>query len=295
LEGIGSLPIESDQLDKRETKMQDTIVTMYCVCDDVLRALGYQDDPQTRYAAAEVMTVPLVAAAFFGGNLALSRRFLHQHGYTRHTLSASRFNRRLHALPLAVWQTVFDLLGQVFKAHHPAGTYTVDSMPFPVCDNIRIKRCKLLRGEEHRGYCASKRRYFFGLKVHLLITGAGAPVEFVLTPGSVGDLPGFKGLPLDLPAGAIVHGDRAYNDYQEEDLLRDAGAIVLRSQRKKNSKRPLAPWLEALGRPVRQRIETTFSQVAALLPRHVQAVTARGFVLKVMCFLLAVSFRYLEG
>ena len=274
--------------------MQDTILTMYCVCDDVLRALDYQDDPQTRFSAAEVMLVPLVAAAFYGGNMALNRRFLHEHGYTRQTLSASRFNRRLHALPLTVWQTLFDLLGQVFKKHHLAGTYTVDSMPFPACDNIRIKRCKLLRGEEHRGYCASKRRYFFGLKVHLLITGAGAPVEFVLTPGGGSDLSGFKALPLDLPAGAIVHGDRAYNDYQEEDLLGDAGEIVLRSQRKKNSTRPLAPWLEALGRPVRQRIETTFSQVEAILPRHVKAVTTRGFVLKVMCFLLAVSVGYLE-
>ncbi len=60
-------------------------------------------------------------------------------------------------------------------------------MPFPVCDNIRIKRCRLLPGEEHRGYCASKRRYYFGLKVHLLITGQGHPVEILLTPASVAD------------------------------------------------------------------------------------------------------------
>ncbi len=64
MEVADSLPIESNQLDNRETKMQDTIVTMYCVCDDVLHALGYQDDHQTRFASAEVMLVPLVAAAF---------------------------------------------------------------------------------------------------------------------------------------------------------------------------------------------------------------------------------------
>lgn len=50
-----------------------------------------------------------------------------------------------------------------------------------------------------------------------------------------------------------------------------------------------------VGRPVRQRIETTFSQVEALLLRHVHGVTARGFVLKALCFHFAVSFRYLQG
>lgn len=156
--------------------------------------------------------------------------------------------------------------------------------------NIRIKRCRLLPGEEHRGYCASKRRYDFGLKVHLLITGQGHPVEIVLTPASVSDIAGFKALPLDLPEDAKIHADRAYTDYQEEDLLSDCGHIILQSQRKKNSKRPLLPWLEALGRPIRQRIETTFSQVESLLPKHIHAVTARCVALKILCFFLATAF-----
>jgi len=167
-------------------------------------------------------------------------------------------------------------------------------MPVVACDNIRIKRCKLLPGEEHRGYCASKRRYFFGLKVHLLITGSGHPVEFVLTPGSAADVSTFKELPLDVELGAVIYGDRAYTDYQEEDLLQEAARITLRAQRKKNSKRPLPLCLEFLGKPIRQRIETTFSQFEALLPHHIHAVTEQGFTLKVVCFLLAVSISYFQ-
>ena len=49
--------------------MQDTIVTIYCLCDDALRGLGYQDDPQARLSSAQVMTVPLVAACFFSGKV----------------------------------------------------------------------------------------------------------------------------------------------------------------------------------------------------------------------------------
>ena len=224
---------------------------------------------------------------------AVAHHFLHSHGDTRHTRSASRFSRRLHALPPNLWHTLFELLSAVFKAHHGSGDYIVDSLPVPVCDNIRIRRCKLFQGEHHRGYTASKRRYFFGLKVHLLVTGQGEPVEFVLTGGACSDINGLKLLTLALPPGSTLHGDRAYTDYQEEDLLQDAGAITLQPQRKHNSKRPVPAWIEFLSKPIRQRIETSFGEVTRLFPKHIHAVTAQGFVLKLICFLLVFSFKCL--
>lgn len=273
--------------------MQDTITTMYCLCDDFLKANGCCDDPQCRVSTAQVMTTPLVAATFFGGNIALARRFLVCHGYFAHDLSASRFCRRLHAIAKELWRRLFRLFGEVFVRHNPGQNYVVDSLPVPACDNIRIKRCKLLRGEEHRGYIASKRRFFFGLKVHLVVTGQGQPIEFVLEPGSVSDIVAFKHFDLDLPVGSLIHADRAYTDYAEEDLLHEAHDITLQAQRKKNSKRPLALCREFVFKPTRQRIETAFSQVTRLFPKHIHAVTTDGFVLKVICFLLAYSFQCL--
>jgi len=61
--------------------MDDTITTIYCLCDGFLKASHHEDDPQVRPTTAEVMTVPLVAATFFGGNLDKTRRFLHEYGY----------------------------------------------------------------------------------------------------------------------------------------------------------------------------------------------------------------------
>jgi hypothetical protein len=272
--------------------MQDTITTMFCLCDDFLKANGCYDDVQCRVSTAQIMTTPLVAAAFFGGNLALTRRFLHSHGYFQHDLSASRFCRRLHAIARELWHHLFRLLGEIFVRFNSQQEYVVDSVPIPVCDNIRIRRCKLLTGEEHRGYIASKKRFFYGLRVHLLITGAGEPVEFVLAPGAASDVQVFKDFDLDLPQGSILYADRAYNDYGFEDLLHEAG-IILQAQRKKNSTRPLSLCREFIGRPVRQRIETTFSQVTLRFPKHIHAVTAQGFVLKIICFLLAYSFQSL--
>jgi hypothetical protein len=61
--------------------LNDTIITIYCLCDDFLKAIHRFDDPQVRLSTAEVMSVPLVAATFFGGNIDKTCRFLHEYGY----------------------------------------------------------------------------------------------------------------------------------------------------------------------------------------------------------------------
>jgi hypothetical protein len=74
------------------------------------------------------------------------------------------------------------------QRHAPECAHAVDSLPVPVCVNIRIRRCRLYPlkepgANEFRGYVPSKRRYFYRLRVHLVVTGAGEPVEFALAAG----------------------------------------------------------------------------------------------------------------
>jgi hypothetical protein len=294
--------------------MDDTITTIYCLLDDFLKAISHHrgDDPQTRLSSAEVMTIPLVASTFFGGNIDKTRRFLHEYGYMPMMISKSHLNRRLHAIDPMLWRVLFELLAQAFKQRNdPAQTYVVDSLPVPVCDNIRIRRCRIYPLEEghdddddddddgtpekkrsFRGYIASKRRYFYGLRVHLVVTGAGEPVEFALAAGSEADVTIFKELELDLPEGSIICADKAYTDYDYEDLLEEVG-LHLKAQRRKNSKRQMPAWEEFLGKPIRQYIETVFSQLTSLFPKKLHAVTPRGFELKIVCFLLAFSIQCL--
>ncbi len=47
--------------------MDDTITTIYCLCEYFSKAMHHRDDPQVRLSTAEVMLVPFVAPAFFGG------------------------------------------------------------------------------------------------------------------------------------------------------------------------------------------------------------------------------------
>ena len=76
----------------------------------------------------------------------------------------------------------------------------------------------------------------YGLKLHLMVTESGVPVEFFLTPGSFSDVWGLRCYPFDLPQGAVVYANKAYCNYGIEDALAEAG-IMLKPLRKKNSKR----------------------------------------------------------
>ena len=53
--------------------MDDQILALYCLCDDVSKALHPIEDRQCRMSDAEVMTTAIVAARFFGGNFERAR------------------------------------------------------------------------------------------------------------------------------------------------------------------------------------------------------------------------------
>ena len=271
--------------------MNSQIVAVYCLLDDLLKALYHPEDQQCEMSDAEGMTTAIVAALHFGGNHEKTRNFLKEAGYMPRMLSKSRFNRRWHRIADLFW-TLFNLLGEIWKQLNAHSIYILDSFPVAARDNYRIRRCHLYQGEEWRGYQASKKRYFYGLKIHLMITETGQPVEFFLTPGGWSDTPTLKQYLLDLPADSKITGDKAYNDYEVEDALKEAG-LHLTPLRKKNSKRPLAPWVNYLMSSYRKMIETTGSLIEQLLPKHIHAVTARGFELKVALFVLACSINYL--
>lgn len=130
--------------------MDDTITTIYYLCDEFLKAVRHRDDSQVHLSTAEVMTVPLVAAAFFGANIDKTRRFLHEYGYMKKMISKGRFNHRLHAIEPTLWQQgLFSLLAETFKLNNSDQSYVVDSLPVAVCDNIRIRRCRLYPLKEH--------------------------------------------------------------------------------------------------------------------------------------------------
>jgi hypothetical protein len=264
------------------------IIAIYFFSDEILKSLRFYDDPQTKMTNAEIVSLAIIAALFFKGNQRQASIFLKQYRYISNILSEGHLNWRLHRIPCEIWQGIFSALAEHFKSINLSNEYAVDSFPIPVCDNIRIFRSKLFRGKQFRGYIASKKRFFFGIKAHILVTARGDVIECLFAPGSTSDLSIFKNFQLDLPAHATIYADKAYTCYDLEDFLNE-NKISLVAQRKANSKRPLIGCIRYIQSRIRKRIETTFSQITSLFPRYIHAITSKGFMLKVYLFILAYS------
>ena len=169
--------------------------------------------------------------------------------------------------------------------------FAVDSFPVFCCQKCRIDRRKILKDKKFIGYSASKRKYFCGVKVHMVVTCDGSPVEFSVSPGSRGDLAELWKMPLEIPIGSRLYADGAYNSYELEDILLEDEGIQLLSKRTKTHKnRPHPEELAQIISPRRQIVETCFSCITALLPRYIKYTTEQGFLLKVVTTVLAYSF-----
>jgi hypothetical protein len=268
--------------------MDETMIATYCLCDDLLKAIHHQEDSQGQMNDAAVMSTTFTAALFFRGNHASARAMLQQDGDMPPMLSKSRLSRRLHRLQdLLILFT--NLLGQIWKTLTTDAIDVIESLPIAVYDNMRMRRAKLYTEEKYRGYTARRKRYVYGLNMHLMVTQDGQPVACVLTHGGFGDVDAFKSYAYELPEGSIIDADKASNDYEIEDLLQAVDHMQLIPMRKKHSQRALPPSVSFVQHDHRNLVETAGSFMAQLLPKSIHTVTSQGFELKVALFVIAYS------
>jgi hypothetical protein len=266
--------------------MCDSTLAIYCFIDDLLKSCEHQQDSRAEVTDAEVITIALIAMLYFGGNFERSRLVLKELGLVRRMLSRSRLNRRLHRLSDLIGLT-FHRFGAVLKDLNWESRYLLDSFPVPVCDNIRIKRCRMVRDERFRGYLTSKRRYFYGVRVQVITRCDGVPVEFAILPGRFADIDGFAHLPLEFTEGAHLICDSAYTQFEWEEYLRETQDLRLLVVAKSNTRRAIEPRLEEYKKLFRKRIETAFGELMKLFPKKIHVTSLKGFILKIQLFLLA--------
>ena len=266
--------------------MCDSTIAIYCFIDDFLKASGHTEDVRIKVSDAEVITIARQAMLHFGGNFEKSRLILHELGLMKRHLSRSRFSRRLNRL-MDLIHLLFHQLGTTLKDLHWESRYLLDSFPISICDNIRIKRCRLVRDELYPGKVSSKRRYFYGVRVQILATSDGIALEFSVLPGGCADLQGLAELALDLPPNTELFVDAGYNFYEREDYLQEIESLRLQVPRKANSKRIREPWLEIYKSLMRKYIETTIGEISKLFPKKIHATNLNGFLLKIALFLFA--------
>jgi len=264
--------------------MIEKFIAIYVFIDDLLKEIGHKE-PATRNASdSEIITVALIAAKYFHGNIDHAISFAKSTKLCPGMLGKSRFNRRIHS----IFELIIDLfsnIAEVIKRLNISSEYSIDSFPIATCENVRICRSRLIKGEQYRGYKPSMRKYFYGFSVQIIATIDGIPVEFALLPGCYHDIDGMKNMYFNIPENSILYGDSAYTDYNCEDIYYEAESIKLMIARKSNTKRPHKAWENFLIANSRKRVETTFSQISSMFPKRIHAVTVNGFLMKVILFI----------
>lgn len=271
--------------------MDTKIILIYCLCSDFLRKIKHHELSSETMTDAEVLTFTIVSAMFFYGSHEKARNFMREYGYITQMLSKSQLNRRIHRFDESFWRCLLHSLSTCLLRYETCQEYAIDSFPVSVCDTSRITRAKIFQGKEYHSYSSTKQRYYYGIKVHMLVSAdKGVPIEILFTPGSEHDMKAFKRFSIDIPEGSVIYGDKAYTDYEFEDFLMEHAEIQLIAQRRRNSRRPLRAELRYLQSRMRKRIETVFSQITGIFPRKIHAVTSKGFEIKVFNFILAYTF-----
>ena len=266
---------------------EEQAITTYVICDEVLKILNIKDDPQSIMTHAEVMTFCILAARLHSGNHTLARWTCGLARYFLRILSPSRLNRRSRQIPMPAWVAVFRFCALIFSKGQE---YAVDSFPVPVCQKSRIDRRKLFREQKYLGFSASKNSYFCGIRVHMVVTADGCPVEMALSPASEPDVNVLWKMELDLPLGSLLYADGAYSCFELEDILREDEHLQLMPKRGKGVKS--RRWSEEIQKKIsskRQIVETVFSCITALLPRSIIVRTEQGFWVRIMGAILAYS------
>jgi len=242
---------------------------IYVVVDDFLKAqpevANWRRSPNAQPALtdAEVITIGLMQGCL--GVATLKQTYLliamnHRSAFPK-LCSYKQWIARLHRLSPIIGR----LLGAA-RAPSPWSLYVMDSKPIPVCLPIRHGRVRLLR-DEGAYFGKTAKGWFFGFKLHALMTVDGQLMNAFLTPANWDDRQ------VALALGWAVHGgvvlaDLGYVGQEIAHLLADEADLLLITPADAGEHR-------ALVSTVRERIETLFSQ---LWNRFIDRVFSRSWL-----------------
>jgi hypothetical protein len=176
-------------------------------------------------------------------------------------INRCNFNRRRRRLQDAI-AIVAEFASK--KIGNNEKEFIIDSIPVPICQNVRIPRVKICREDSSiqpaRGYHASHKQYFFGFKMQLVITKQGVPFAMGFSPANTHDTAFLDQLPHIQLTDCDLIGDKGYLSTGRQTALFENERIRLITPLRENMKRKETLWNPAY-RYTRKRIETLFSQL----------------------------------
>ena len=193
----------------------------------------------------------------------------------------TNYNRRRRRLQLRIAQVA----QYIAELSDEGQSYIIDSVPIPICSNIRISRSKICKDDQEVlpscGYHASHREYFYGFKLQLLITEKGIPHAAGITTASLHDSQYLPWLLHDGISNCQLLADKGYIDMNQQLNLFETAQIKLITPLRSNMK-GVSQWTPK-HRYKRKRVETLFSQLCdQMMLKRNYAKSSDGLVTRVL-------------
>jgi len=170
---------------------------------------------------------------------------------------------------------------------HCTGISFIDSTPIKVCHNLRIKSNKVFRNLARRGKTSTG--WFYGFKVHLVISDCGELLAVMITPGNVDDRKPAPRLARQL--WGKLFGDRGYISKELFGQLWEMG-VQLVTKIKKNMKNKLLPMFDKILLRKRALSETVNDQLKNIYQiEHTRHRSVVNFVVNLLAALIAYTYQ----
>ena len=253
--------------------MERDIITVYCLIDEYLKISGIKDDVRAEISNAEVLLIGYIAVNDFNGNYFKAHQYVKMMHLVKE-IDYTRFLRRLVKIN-NVLSTLFLFLGSLFQRLNGAKIYSVDSFPVELCQITRQSRVRLWSDPSLKGYNASKGGFFYGLKVHMVVTTDKEPVMVHISEGSIHDVTAGYQFMHHLPKESITIGDKGYISSKLEAFLKRFDIVLSPIGRNNMQRENTEDYFTK--RRIRKGVETAFSMITAKFGKVIKATTIGGF------------------
>lgn len=263
--------------------MEHRIIAIFCLIDEFLKEIGYKDDKRAYISSSEVLLIGYLAVSDFNGNYYKAHQYIMDMKLVK-KIEYSRFIRRVKKLEKEV-ERLFVFLGKLFIKLNSLNIYSIDSFPVELCNITREKRARLWSDIKFKGYNASKKRYFYGFKVHMVVSNHKEPVSLYISEGSMHDTTASYSILSSLPDKATAIGDKGYVSSKLEKFLSTIG-VNLSPIYRQNMKYDNDYFIK---RKIRKGVETAFSVITSKFGKVMKATSIGGFLVKLKLFITAYS------
>jgi hypothetical protein len=168
-----------------------------------------------------------------------------------------------------------------------SGVSFVDSSKIPVCNNLRIKQNRVFEGVAKRGKTSTG--WFYGFKIHLIVSDTGEILAWQITLGNVDDR---KPVPnMSKRVWGKLFGDKGYISQKLSDLLGENN-VQLITKVKKNMKNRFISFFDKLMLRKRAIIETINDQLKNISQiKHTRHRSVWNFYTNVVAGLIAYTYQ----